>query len=137
MSETFKGVAHPWQCDVLGHLTTRFYTALFDDASYHFISNLYGWPGVTSPSGKLSFVDAKHVINYREEVLAGDLLEISAGLVAVGNKSMTAEYTMTNLRSGEVAATLEAVYVLFDLEKRIAVALDNELRTMAEAGIDG
>ena len=23
--ETYRGVVHPWQCDVMGHLTTRFY----------------------------------------------------------------------------------------------------------------
>ena len=30
-----KSVAHPWMCDVLGHLTTRHYVAMFDDAAYH------------------------------------------------------------------------------------------------------
>ena len=31
MQVVHKGVAHPWQCDVLGHLTTRFYVAMFDE----------------------------------------------------------------------------------------------------------
>jgi len=25
-----KSMAHPWECDVKGHLTTRFYVAMFD-----------------------------------------------------------------------------------------------------------
>ena len=30
MISVYKAVAHPWQCDVLGHMTTRFYTGMFD-----------------------------------------------------------------------------------------------------------
>ena len=32
-----KNVAHPWMCDVLGHMTTRHYVAMFDDAAYHML----------------------------------------------------------------------------------------------------
>ena len=42
-----KSVAHPWMCDVLGHMTTRHYVAMFDDAAYHM---LYSCLLYTSPS---------------------------------------------------------------------------------------
>ena len=42
-----KNVAHPWMCDVLGHMTTRHYVAMFDDAAYHM---LYTCLLYTSPS---------------------------------------------------------------------------------------
>lgn len=29
-----RGVVHPWQCDAMGHFTTRFFAAMFDDAAY-------------------------------------------------------------------------------------------------------
>ena len=62
-----KAVAHPWQCDVLGHMTTRHYTAMFDDASYHFLHHLFGWNGASDDSGKLGWVDVRHTINYDAE----------------------------------------------------------------------
>ena len=99
--------------DVLGHLTTRFYVGMFDDAEI-------GW------------VDARHVIEYQREVLAGDLLEISAGVTRIDNKSMTVCYDMKNLGDNETAATMEVVYVLFDLQERHGIALTDELREMAQ-----
>jgi len=132
MTGVMKGVAHPWQCDVLGHLTTRFYVAMFDDASYHFLHHLFGWNGARDAAGKLGWVDVRHTINYIAEVRAGDLLEVSATLIKLGGKSMTVSYEMKNLGSGDIAATLEAVLVLFDLEQRCAVTIPDELRDAAE-----
>lgn len=130
-----KAVAQPWQCDVLGHMTTRFYTAIFDDASYHFLHHLFGWTGARDQEGELGWVDARHTINYKVEVDAGDLLEVRAELVKVGGKSMTVSYEMINLGNGEIAATLETVVVLFDLAKRTAVTIPDELRSIAKKHI--
>ncbi len=127
-----KGVAHPWQCDVMGHMTTRHYTAMFDDASYHFLHHLFGWIGATDDNGELGWVDVRHTINYDAEVKAGDLLEVRAELVKVGGKSMTVSYEMFNLGSEEVAATLESVVVLFDLTARLAVTIPDDLRAEAQ-----
>jgi acyl-CoA thioester hydrolase len=126
-----KGVAHLWQCDILGHLTTRFYVAMFDDASYHYLHTLFGWTGNTDAEGRLSWADVRHTINYKAEVMPGDLLEVRAGLVKIGGKSLTVAYEMIKLGNGEVAATLESVMVLFDRDERAAVTIPDTLRGMA------
>lgn len=136
MISVHKAVAHPWQCDVLGHMTTRFYTGMFDDASYHFIYHVFGWVGNKDSDGRRSWTDVKHETSFQAEVLAGDLLEIRASLLKIGNKSITACYVMQNLKSGEVAATMEVVYVLFDLEARSGVAIGDDLRAAAEKHLD-
>lgn len=130
-----KGVAHPWQCDILGHMTTRFYMAMFDDASYHFLHHLFGWNGARDDTGELGWVDVRHTINYKDEVNAGDLLEVRAELEKVGGKSMSVSYEMINLGNGDVAATLEGVIVLFDLKKRCAVTIPDDLRDVADKHI--
>ena len=38
--ETYRGVAYPWHCDSMGHMNTQFYSALYDGASFHFLSML-------------------------------------------------------------------------------------------------
>ena len=126
-----KSVAHPWMCDVLGHLTTRFYVGMFDDASYHLLHAVFGRTGVSDDAGKTALVDARHLIEYQTEVTAGDLLEIRACLTRIGTKSITASYEMTILGNNETAATIEVIYVLFDLEKRKGLALTDELREKA------
>ncbi len=35
--ETFRGVAHPWLCDVFERLSTRHQMAMFDDAGFHLL----------------------------------------------------------------------------------------------------
>jgi acyl-CoA thioester hydrolase len=124
-------------CDVIGHLTTRYYVAMFDDASYHFLFTVFGWSGSTDETGERGWVDVRHVIEYKAEVSAGSLLEIRACLLKIGGKSITIRYEMVNLGSGEVAATLECVCVLFDMNARKALLLTDQLREMASQYLEG
>lgn len=127
-----KGVAHPWQCDVLGHLTTRFFVAMFDDASYHMLHTVFGWSGNTDADGRFGWVDVRHLTEYQAEVSAGDLLEIRAGVTKIGNKSATFLYEMKNVDTGSTVATQEVVCVLFDLESRSGTPIPDDLRSMAQ-----
>ena len=131
MITVHKGVAHLWQCDILGHLTTRFYVAMFDDASYHFLHTIFGWVGNVDDQGRLSWADVRHTIDYKAEVMPGDLLEVRAALTRIGGKSLTVSYEMINLGTGSVAATLESVMVLFDRQERKSVAIPDDLRAKA------
>ncbi len=131
----FKGIAQPWECDSLGHLTTRFYVAMFDDASYHLLFEVFGWTGASDDAQRRAFVDVRHEIEYLDEVQAGELLEIRGALVHVGGKSIRARYEMLKRKGGGVAASLEATYVLFDLQERTALALDEQLRQQAQAAL--
>lgn len=127
-----KGIAHPWECDVMGHLTTRFYMTMFDDASYHFLYEVFGWTISGHESSKFGWADVRHVIEYKAEVTAGDVLEIRAQLQKIGTKSCTVLFEMINLANNDVAATLESVGVYFDLEKRKAIPLTDAMRVRAQ-----
>ena len=126
-----KSVAHPWMCDVLGHMTTRHYVAMFDDAAYHMLYSVFGWTGSSDDKNRIAWADVQHTIDYKAEVSAGDILEIEAKLTKIGNKSITIYYEMKNLGNGEVAATLQVVCVLFDLNTRESVKMSDELRQLA------
>jgi len=126
-----KGVAHPWMCDVIGHMTTRHYVAMFDDAAYHLLYGVFGCSGASDPDGKIGWSDARHIIEYKAEVLAGDVLVVRAGLTRVGTKSITIFYEMANLDKHEIAATLECVCVLIDLQGRQSIELSDKLRELA------
>ena len=127
-----KCIAHPWQCDVMGHLTTRFYVGMFDDAAYHFLYEVFGWTINTVGESKIGWADVRHVIEYKAEVSAGDVLEIKAFLIKIGTKSFTALYEMVNIAKNEVAATLESTCVLFDLEARKGIPLSDAMTRRAE-----
>ena len=89
MIAPFRAVAHPWLCDVMGHLTTRYDMAMFDDASYHALNAVFGWSGSDAEATGTGFVDVRHELDYEAELRAGDLLEINARLERLGGKSVT------------------------------------------------
>ena len=136
MTASFRAVAHPWLCDVMGHLTTRHYVAMFDDASYHFLFEIFGWSGADAANG-VGFADVRHELNYAAEVGSGDLLEITGRLEQLGTKSVTVVYEMINLSRGEQAATLKSVAVCFDTNSRKAVPLPDAWRSRADAALAG
>lgn len=132
----YKGVAQPWECDSLGHLTTRFYVGMFDDASYQLLFEIFGWSGASDAVQQRAFVDVRHEIDYLDEVRAGELVEIRGTLVHVGNKSIRARYEMRKRDGDGIAASLEATYVLFDLNERVALDLDSVLSARARAVLE-
>jgi acyl-CoA thioester hydrolase len=131
-----KSIAQPWECDVMGHMTTRFYVAMFDDASYHFLFTVFGWTISGHDSRKFGWADVRHVIEYKSEVSAGDVLETRAYLQKLGTKSFTVVYEMVDLAKDEVVATQESICVFFDLEARQAIPITDEMRVRAQQYIE-
>ena len=127
----YKGIAHAPLCDVMGHMTTRHYVAMFDDASYHFLYEVFGWSGQQAKTEGIGWADVRHVIEYHAEVGEGDLVELKASLIKVGNKSITVQYDMHNLAQNELAATLVSTSVYFDLNSRKAMRTTEAMQLAA------
>jgi acyl-CoA thioester hydrolase len=104
---------------------------MFDDGSYHFLCEAFGSTGETAKSKDTGWADVRHVVEYQAEVASGDLLEITAQLVKVGNKSITVVYSMHNRSRAELAATLESTSVYFDLLARAAIPITESMKTAA------
>ncbi len=128
--ECYRGVVHPWLCDSMGHMTTRHYTAMFDDASYHLFAALGFTPDHLAAG--IGIADVKLTTSFLSELNAGALLVVHGCVLRIGTKSMTARYRMRNLHTGEIAAELEAVTAQFDLTARKAIPLLPEIRAGAE-----
>ncbi|MBT5387312.1 MAG: hypothetical protein HN817_10750 [Porticoccaceae bacterium] len=61
----FKGICHPNLYDLMGHMTTRHYVAMFDYGSYHFLHALFGWSGDNTKVHQGGWADVRHVLEYR------------------------------------------------------------------------
>ena len=130
MFEAYRGVVHPWLCDIMQHMTTRHYVAMFDDASYH-LGHECGIK-IDTENSKYGFVDVKHTVDYISELKAGDLVIIKCGINKIGNSSYISKYEMYNLDNMTLCATMEAVCVHFDLIERKSARLTNDFRAKAE-----
>ena len=129
--ETYRGVAYPWNCDSMGHLNTQFYAALYDGASFHFLSMLA--PYNELKEGGLGWADVRQTIEYKHEVRAGSLLVVRTNLRRLGNKSVEYLHKITNAETGVLHSTSTQITVLFDLYLRAAAALTDEIRRRGDA----
>jgi acyl-CoA thioester hydrolase len=121
---TYRGVVYPNQCDGMGHMNTQYYTAAFDQAFWHHIHTLGCTPEETEAVG---WADARHTLEFRSELRAGDLFDIESELRRVGNRSITAFHRLSHTTSRRVSAELEAVVVCFDLVGRVSRAIPSTL----------
>ncbi len=129
--ETYRGVAYPWNCDSMGHMNTQFYAALYDGASFHFLSMLAPY-GELKRSG-LGWADVRQLIEYKHEVPSGSLLIVRTTLKRLGNKSVEYRHELRNTETDLLHSTSEQVTVLFDLTERAAAPLNEAIRRRAAA----
>ena len=128
---TYVGVAHPWMCDVMGHMNVRYYAAMFDDASFHLLGHVAGVEGLKDTSR--GWADVRSEVEYKHETKAGELITIHSRVVKTGRTSITFEQVMSGTLDGVVHAINRTVSVRFDLTARAAVELDEAMRARAEA----
>jgi Predicted thioesterase len=123
---TYMGVAHPWLCDTMGHMNVRHYAAMFDDASFQLLGMVSG----PDEPGK-GWADIRCEIDYKHETRAGTLLTIRSHIVALGRSSITYAHTMTGTLDGVVHAQAKVVSVRFDLERRVKMDIEDDVRQSA------
>ena len=135
--ETARAVIYPWQCDVMGHLATQNYMRIFDDATYHLLAQL-GYVLRDAQASQHGWADVSHQVDYRKELLAGDLIVAVSSIVRLGRTSLTYRTRLLRAPGDDVeCATLRGVAVHFDLCRRTAVDLPTEFRARAEAFLQG
>jgi acyl-CoA thioester hydrolase len=135
MHKTLTCVAHPWLCDVMGHLNTRHYVAMFDDANYVILDRLRP-ANHGAVSKAFGWADVRNEIDYLAEVPAGAVVDIYTGISRLGTKSLTIAAQMR--APGDAAfihAKMSATIVYFDLTQRRAAALTPEIQAAARASL--
>jgi len=125
---TFVGVAHPWMCDVMGHMNVRHYAGMFDDASFQLLGHIAG----KIPDDAYGWADVRSTTEYKREVPVGDLLTIRSHMVKVGRSSITFRQTMVGSLDGGLRALNETTTVYFDKIERRSIALEPAMRVRAE-----
>jgi acyl-CoA thioester hydrolase len=82
------------------------------------------------------WVDAKQTIEYRREILSGDLLVISTAMIRVGRSSLGFRHELVDLEDGALRASSEHVVVHFDLDKRVSLTLPDAMAAKAREHLD-
>jgi acyl-CoA thioester hydrolase len=130
--ETYRGFVYPWSMDHVGHMNVQFYTARFDEATWHFLARLGLTPRYLREQGRAA-VAVDQRTQYRREVVAGTLLHVETELLEVGRKSVRFRHRMYDSETHEEVASTELVGVYFDTERRTSDELPPRVHAHARA----
>ena len=136
MLETFRGVARPHQLDHMGHMNVQWYTAMFDDATWHLFSAL----GLTSRyfrDENRGMAALEQTTKYLAELLAGDLLVCRSEVLEVKEKTIRFRHHLYDAETNTLAATSTLVAAHLDRERRKACSLPAFARQACEGQIAG
>ncbi|MEX3012017.1 acyl-CoA thioesterase [Hoeflea sp. TYP-13] len=128
MIETYRGVVRPHQMDHMGHMNVQWYTAIFDEATWHLFSTL----GLTSEyfrSENRGMAALEQKTKYRAEVMAGNLLVCRSTVLEVADKTIRFLHHMYDAEKDTLSATTELTAAHLDREKRKACPLPEFART--------
>ncbi len=127
MIETYRGIVYPNQHDHMGHMNVQWYTAKFDESTWHLFSRL----GITSEyirQNNRGMVAVEQNIKYKIEAVAGDLLVVKSKVIEIKDKSIRFIHVMYNTETGLELATSEFVGVHLDLTTRKACPFPDFMR---------
>jgi acyl-CoA thioester hydrolase len=132
MKRVTSAVVHPWACDIMGHLNTRHYVGMFDDAHYIILRELESCTSEQGP--RLGWADVRNEIDYLCEVKAGAVVHLNSGIRSIGTKSLR---VVTEMHAGDRrCARMCAIIVRFDLIERRSIPLSEEIKLAATGWLD-
>jgi len=123
MRQVTSSIVHPWNCDAQGHLNTRHYVGIFDDANQILLARIVGQDALPA----LGWADVRNELDFRAEITAGTVVDVFAAIRRIGTKSLTIAAQLRRANSDDVCARMLAVITRFDLTARRAVPLSQPL----------
>ncbi len=133
-AETYRGTVYPWQLDHVGHMNVQFYTARFDEATWHFLAGFGLGNRYMREAGRGMAAVEQHT-HYRRELHAGSLIRITSELLEARPKVLRFIHRMYDAESGEEIADSELTAVHLDMATRRATPFPAEILGRLEAAL--
>lgn len=127
MIETYRGVVYPHQLDHMEHMNVQWYTAKFDEGTWHLFSAV----GITADyirKNNRGMAAVEQTTKYKAEALAGDTLVVKSKILEVTDKVIRFVHVMFNSETGQELATMELVAVHIDREARKAYSMPENIK---------
>lgn len=132
---TYFGMVYPAECDHMGHLNVACYVQKFDAATWNFFFNIGITPSMLRDTS-VGLAAVEQVLNYKKELMPGDVLEIRTRILDVSEKKVRFRHEMIHRESGQVAATCELLGVCFDRAAHKSRAFPPEILSKARADLE-
>jgi acyl-CoA thioester hydrolase len=125
-----RGSVMSWECDEFGHMSARFFMARAADAIGH-VKERIGFSRSLTRELNWGSAALEYTIDYRREMIAGDIYTMRSGLIDVDRKTFRFGHVLSEDCSGEICATFDAIGCMFDLKARKAMEIPADLRDQA------
>jgi len=116
----------------MGHMNVMWYVGKFDEGTRHFF-HAFGLTPAFMRENKRGMAAVEQTIQYKRELLAGDVVTVTSTLLEIKEKSIRFTHEMRKGDSGEVAATTTLTVVHIDMIARRACAFPDSVREKAAA----
>ena len=133
---SYRGSVYPRDCDHMGHINVATYTAKFDEASWVLFWHLGVTPSYLRGE-RYGMAGVQQNISYKQELFAGDVIEVRSSVLEVADKRLRFRHDMYNLESGALVASCELTAVHLDKGAHKACAFPAHVRAKAEAMLAG
>jgi acyl-CoA thioester hydrolase len=133
---TYRGAVTASQCDHIGHMNIVSYVAKFDEANWVLFCEIGLTPSYLR-ADRNGMAAVQQNITYRQELFAGDVIEIRSQLVEVADKRLRLRHELHNVEKGEAAASCEITAVHLDKQAHRACEFPPAVRAAAEALLAG
>ena len=124
---TYRGTIYPWHCDHMGHMNVMWYVGKFDEATWHLVASV-GLTAKRMRAEGFGMAAVEQRIEYKRELLAGDLITIRSWFQEVRQKVLLFAHEMVNEETQEVAARTFLTAVCLDTNTRKARPLPADVR---------
>ena len=124
---TYRGTVYPWHCDHMGHMNVMWYVGKFDEATWQLFTSIGLSPRRLRDEG-IGLVAVEQRLEYKRELIAGDLLTIRSSVEEVREKALVLLHEMTNDETQQVAARTAITGVCIDMTTRKARPLPEDVR---------
>ena len=124
---TYRGTVYPWHCDHMGHMNVMWYVGKFDEATWQLFTSIGLSPRRLRDEG-IGLVAVEQRLEYKRELIAGDLLTIRSSVEEVREKALVLLHEMTNDETQQVAARTTITGVCIDITTRKATPLPEDIR---------
>lgn len=118
----------------MGHMNVMWYVGKFDEATWHFLSQVGLTPKWLRDNNR-GMVAVDQRISYQRELLAGDVLVIRSGVLDVSAKKIRFFHEMRNAVSEEIAAITLFISLHLDTVSRKSTAMPEEVALRARERI--
>jgi acyl-CoA thioester hydrolase len=127
---TYRGTVYPWHCDHMGHMNVMWYVGKFDEATWHLLASI-GLTATRLRQDGIGMAAVEQRIEYKRELLAGDLLTIQSSIQEVRDKIVVFTHEMMKNETGELAARTVLTGICMDTSTRRARPLPADIRDRA------